>query len=73
MWAILKMMLYISLFWITAIYYLYLVLYVRVLIDTIFWAHKAELLQEGIIFLIHLFARSILLMKKLKIKETEAT
>ena len=31
--------------------------------------HKAELLQEGIIFLIHLFARAILLMKKLKIKD----
>ena len=34
---------------------------------------KAELLREGIIFLIHLFARAILLMKKLKIKETKAT
>ena len=34
---------------------------------------KAESLQEGIIFLIHLFARAILLMKKLKIKETKAT
>ena len=34
---------------------------------------KAELLREGIIFLIHLFARSILLMKKLKIEETKAT
>jgi hypothetical protein len=34
---------------------------------------KAELLQEGIIFLIHLFARAILLMKKLKIEETKAT
>ena len=33
---------------------------------------KAELPQEGIIFLIHLFARAILLMKKLKIKETKA-
>ena len=32
---------------------------------------KAELLQEGIIFLIHLFAIS--LMKKLKIEETKAT
>ena len=35
--------------------------------------HKAELLQEGIIFLIHLFAREILLIKKLKIEETKAT
>ena len=34
---------------------------------------KAELLQEGIIFLIHLFARAILLVKKLKIEETKAT
>ena len=34
---------------------------------------KAELLPEGIIFLIHLFARAILLMKKLKIEETKAT
>ena len=34
---------------------------------------KANLLQEGTIFLIHLFARAILLMKKLKIKETKAT
>ena len=35
--------------------------------------NKAELLQEGIIFLIYLFARAILLMKKLKIEETKAT
>ena len=34
---------------------------------------KAELLREGIIFLIHLFARAILSMKKLKIEETKAT
>ena len=33
----------------------------------------AELLQEGIIFLIHLFARAILLMKKLKIEEAKGT
>ena len=33
----------------------------------------SELLQEGIIFLIHLFAIAILLMKKLKIEETKAT
>ena len=32
---------------------------------------KAELLGEGIIFLIHLFARAILMMKKLKIEETK--
>ena len=36
-------------------------------------ANKAELLRESIIFLIHLFARSILLMKKLKIKEIKDT
>jgi hypothetical protein len=36
-------------------------------------AYKAELLREGIIFLIHLFARAILLMKKWKIEETKAT
>ena len=35
--------------------------------------HKAELRHEGKIFLIHLFARAILLMKKLKIEETKAT
>ena len=34
---------------------------------------KAELLREGIIFLIHLFARAIFLMKKLKIEENRAT
>ena len=34
---------------------------------------KAELLQEGNIFLIYLFAGAILLTKKLKIEETKAT
>ena len=34
---------------------------------------KAELLQEGIFFLIHLFARDVLLMKKLEIKKTKPT
>ena len=34
---------------------------------------KAELLQEGIFFLIHLYARDILLMKKLEIEETKTT
>ena len=33
---------------------------------------KAKLLREGIIFLVHLFARSILLMKMLKIIKTKA-
>ena len=37
------------------------------------FVNKAELLQEGIIFHIHLFARATLLMKKLKIEETKAT
>jgi hypothetical protein len=32
---------------------------------------KAELLQEGIFFLIHLFAKVILVMKKLEIKKTK--
>ena len=32
---------------------------------------KAELLQVGIFFLIHLFAREILLVKKLEIRKTE--
>jgi hypothetical protein len=35
-------------------------------------SHKAELLQEGI-FLIHLFARDTLVMKKLEIEKTEPT
>ena len=42
----------------------------------LFWSvmpYKVELLREGIIFLIHLFAREILLMKKLQIEETKAT
>ena len=34
---------------------------------------KAELLQVGIFFLIHLFAWEILLLKKLEIKETKPT
>ena len=34
---------------------------------------KAELLQVGIFFLIHLFAREILLLKKLKIEKTKPT
>ncbi len=39
-----------------------------------FWIFDSvELLQEGIIFLIHLFARAILSRKKLKIEETKAT
>ena len=32
---------------------------------------KAKLQKEGIFFLIHLFARDILLMKKLEIEETK--
>ena len=34
---------------------------------------KAELLQEGIFFLIHLFARDGLLIKKLEIEKTKPT
>ena len=34
-------------------------------------SNKAKLQKEGIFFLIHLFARDILLMKKLKIEETK--
>ena len=34
---------------------------------------KAELLQVGIFFLIHLFAREILLLKKLENEETKTT
>ena len=34
---------------------------------------KAELLQEGTFFLIHLFARDFLVMKKLEIKKTKPT
>ena len=34
---------------------------------------KAELLQEGILFLLHLFARDVLVMKKLEIETTKST
>ena len=34
---------------------------------------KAKLQKEGIFFLIHLFARDILLMKKLEIEDTKTT
>jgi hypothetical protein len=34
---------------------------------------KAELLQVCIFFLIHLFAREIILLKKLEIEETKTT
>ena len=34
---------------------------------------KAELLLEGIFFLIHLFARDVLVMKKLEIEKTKPT
>jgi hypothetical protein len=36
-------------------------------------ASKAELLQEGIFFLIHLFVRDVLVMKKLEIEKTKPT
>ena len=38
-----------------------------------FWIAKAELLHEGIFFLIHLFAKDILVMKKLEIEKTKPT
>ena len=34
---------------------------------------KAELLQVGIFFLIHLFTQEVLLLKKLEIKKTKTT
>ena len=34
---------------------------------------KVELLQEGIFFLIHLFARDVLVMKNWEIEETKPT
>ena len=34
---------------------------------------KAELLQKGIFFLIHVFARDVLVMKKLEIEKTKPT
>ena len=34
---------------------------------------KAKLQKEGIFFLVHLFARDILSMKKLEIEETKTT
>ena len=34
---------------------------------------NAELLQEGLFFLIHLFARDVLVMKKLEIEKTKPT
>ena len=36
-------------------------------------ASKAQLLQEGIFLLIHLFDRDVLAMKKLEIKKTKPT
>ena len=35
-----------------------------------FFLNKAELLQDGIFFLIHLFARDVLVMTKLEIEKT---
>ena len=36
-------------------------------------ASKAELLQEGIFFLLQIFARDVLVMKKLEIEKTKPT
>ena len=41
--------------------------------STIILFTKAELLQEGIFFLIHLFVRVVLVMKTLKIEKTKPT
>ena len=35
--------------------------------------HNAELLQEGIFFLIHLFARDVLAIEELEIEKTKPT
>ena len=35
--------------------------------------NKAKLLQEGIFFLIHLFARDVLVMKKLETEKSKPT
>ena len=43
------------------------------IVKTHFVATKAKLQKEGIFFLIHLFARDILLVKKLKIEDTKTT
>ncbi len=40
---------------------------------TDFRADKAELLEEGIFFLINLFARGVFVMKKLEIQKTKPT
>ena len=37
------------------------------------YATKAELLQEGIFSFIHLFAKDVLVMKKLEIEKTKPT
>ena len=39
----------------------------------IYFLSKAELLQESIFFLIHLFAKEVLLVKKLEIEENKTT
>ena len=44
-----------------------------IFLSQIFQDTKAELLQEGIFFLIHFFARDILLMKKFEMEETKTT
>jgi hypothetical protein len=45
-------------------------MYTNIWISTVI---KAELLQEGIFFLIHFFARDVLVMKKLEIKKNKPT
>ena len=41
------------------------------LLKRIYHIAKAELLQEGIFFLVHIFTRDVLVMKKLEIKKNK--
>ena len=42
-------------------------------VHTLSYQDKAKFLKETIFFLVHLFARDILLMKKFEIKETKTS
>ena len=54
----------------TMYFYAYFILYLHLDENIQFCRHKAELL---LLKLIHLFAREVLLLKKLEIKETKTT
>ena len=41
--------------------------------ETLKFDYKAELLEEGIFFLIRLFARAVLVMKKWEMEKTKPT